>query len=168
MSKSRGIRNKTPLERLMRSANVNGPVAREGLTPCWIWTASTDADGYGWFWMHGKNLSAHRASWMIHYGEIPEGKMVCHNCDTRPCINPEHFFLGTALENSRDAVNKNRILRGEFHPRSTITRELVTAVRGRYRFYKVPMRVVMEEFGITKTTVESIVHRRTWVDADAS
>ena len=75
---------------------------------CWMWTASTFNDGYGKFKFEGKNRRAHRMSWIIENGEIPEGMLVMHSCDNPLCVNPSHLSLGTPKENTRDMVNKNR------------------------------------------------------------
>lgn len=75
---------------------------------CWNWTAST-RQGYGAIKLRYSVWDAHRISWEIHYGEIPDGFDVCHSCDNRKCINPNHLFVGTRKDNMQDALYKNRL-----------------------------------------------------------
>ncbi len=77
---------------------------------CWLWTAgSRGKTGYGAFKIDGKVIDSHRVSYTIHKGEIPKGLYVCHSCDNRKCVNPEHLFLGSAKENWQDGFDKGRI-----------------------------------------------------------
>lgn len=74
---------------------------------CLIWLGAVTC-GYGALRVDGKFEYAHRLAWKEKHGNIPEGLFVCHRCDTRPCINTDHLFLGTDLENIADMVAKGR------------------------------------------------------------
>ena len=76
---------------------------------CWLWIATTPGFGYGLFKLPHKNpRQAHRVSWEIYNGHIPDGMYVLHHCDTPSCVNPRHLFLGTHQDNVTDCVNKKR------------------------------------------------------------
>ena len=76
---------------------------------CWVWFGSTNPGGYGNYRITKQKASAaHRLSWEIHNGPIPNGLHVCHHCDVRGCIRPDHLFLGTVADNMRDMKEKGR------------------------------------------------------------
>jgi len=75
---------------------------------CWLWKAAKDKDGYGKFKMNRKDYQAHRASWEISIAPINPGMCVLHRCDVPSCVNPDHLFLGTRLENNQDRDAKGR------------------------------------------------------------
>lgn len=107
--KNKKIHDKENYIELMKDKiNKNIEIDENG---CWLWMASRHKQGYG-------NLSykripslAHRVSWMVYNGEIPQGIKVCHKCDEPSCVNPDHLFLGTQLDNVGDCVKKGRFTR---------------------------------------------------------
>ena len=77
---------------------------------CWLWTAATTKAGYGYLMNNERRVTtAHRLSWELHFGPIPDGLFVCHHCDNPPCVRPTHLFLGTVRDNAIDAANKGRL-----------------------------------------------------------
>lgn len=91
---------------------LNERCAINEFTGCWEWTRSSNGSGYGSFNFNGVHTTAHRQSYMAYKGEIPQGIIVCHTCDNKKCINPEHLFLGTYKDNYRDAVSKGKVQLG--------------------------------------------------------
>ena len=75
---------------------------------CWIWQGYKIKNGYGRTTRNYKQILAHRLSYQLNIGDIPEGLCVCHTCDVRACINPDHLFLGTIKDNNQDKINKGR------------------------------------------------------------
>jgi hypothetical protein len=90
---------------------------------CWTWTGTRSRQGYGFFKLRGRMLKAHRCSYALTYGEIPDDLFVCHRCDNPTCVRPDHLFLGTARDNTMDRDQKGRTARGDrngarLHPES--------------------------------------------------
>ena len=131
---------------------------------CWNWVATKDKQGYGMLSHHrGKQIRAHRASYEFHVAKIPEGLLVCHSCDNPSCINPNHLFVGTPKENTRDMLDKNRrpVLRGERHPNAKLTNDQVSQIK-QLRSENRPLKEIASQFNISFQTVSSITKGTTW------
>lgn len=74
---------------------------------CWLWIASHNGNGYGMFYA-SKRVYAHRFSYELHIGPIPQSMHVLHNCDNPSCVNPSHLWIGTNVDNIHDRMNKGR------------------------------------------------------------
>lgn len=140
-------------------------VNKRGIEECWIWTGSLTNSGYGPIRWQCCPTLAHRMSWEIHYGPIPENMCVLHNCDNRVCVNPKHLFLGTHKDNTQDMIRKNR--HGlQRYPGKTHTAKLdwnrVYEIRHLYAEGKITMRQIAELFNVSYTTVNFIVNNRSW------
>lgn len=95
---------------------------------CWIWNGRK-SNGYGQMKVNGKSVRAHRLSYELFKGDIPAGLFVCHRCDVRSCVNPDHLFLGTGYDNVQDMIQKDRFSRGESHYNSKISDVHVMIIR---------------------------------------
>lgn len=106
---------------------------------------------------NGKNQYAHRVSYTLYKGPIPEGLCVCHTCDERSCVNPEHLWLGTDADNVRDCKNKGRrvYLTGEAHGLSKLNDAQVQEIRSKIAAGQTQTQVA-EEYGITQAYVSKI------------
>lgn len=100
------------------------------VTPtCWLWTGRLSADGYGHF--SRRATGVHRIAFEECFKQDPDKLLVCHDCDVRNCVNPEHFFLGTAKANSVDMVKKGRQYRGARHHKAKLSVDQVREIRRR-------------------------------------
>lgn len=129
-------------------------------TGCVEWTGSTNRAGYGSIKVSGRTVLAHRASYEINRGPIPDGQWVLHRCDNPPCVNPDHLFLGDAQANVDDMMTKGRgrKARGEGHGAAKLTEEQVRAIRADPR----KVRDIAPDYGIGKSTVSYIKTRKIW------
>ena len=134
---------------------------------CWIWTGATTRNGYGRMSVNGRQERAHRISWTLANGPIPDGRWVLHECDNGLCVNPDHLFLGTARDNTRDMMAKGRSrfggdnrARGERSGRAKLTDEDVRAIRSVWP----EMRQVdlAKRYGVSQVAISHIVLRKSW------
>lgn len=137
-------------------------VERRDRKDCWLWTASTARGGYGQLGDPERgNVKAHRLSWELHRGPVPDGLQVLHQCDQPRCVNPGHLFLGTNVDNHRDKMRKNRHAVGAAHGAAKLTEEDVIAIWRRAAAGE-RQKLLADEYGVSQPTVSDIVRRRTW------
>lgn len=137
---------------------------------CWLWTRQLSTKGYGRFLYYSRSerssrgMYAHRVSWIMANGPIPDGANVLHKCDTPACVNPEHLFLGTQSDNMQDCKRKGRTCNynGENHPQARLTESDVRAIRSDTR----TQSQIALAYGITRGFVNSIKKRHAWKHID--
>jgi hypothetical protein len=131
---------------------------------CWVWIGGFGDTGYGQFWVSDqrRSLGAHRVSYEIAYGPIPPGQMVCHRCDNRKCVRPDHLFLGTHADNMADMAAKRRAASGERQHLAKLTWEDVRIIRTLYAEKKLNQRELAEQYGVDQTLISHVVLRKIW------
>lgn len=125
---------------------------------CWLWIGSTNSDGYGIFWLNSTDkIRAHRFSFQLANKNCElHGLLVCHRCDTPSCVNPNHLFLGSNLDNTRDRQNKGRC-----HGRAKLTHQDVCEIR-RLQVAGKTMRQIANIYQITHSYVSKLCRGTRW------
>jgi hypothetical protein len=146
-------------------------------TGCWEWQGPCAGRGYGVIRRDNRQTYVHRAIYECEVGPIPPSFFVCHHCDVPRCCNPAHLFVGTQLNNMRDAVKKGRVRSGDrhgmrIHPErvtrgediawSKLTENDVREIRELYASGGITLKALGETFGVCPMTVLRVVHRRIW------
>lgn len=116
---------------------------------CWLWTAGRSPDGYGKVKSGGRTYRAHRFVLMLSGVDVPPDVLVCHHCDEPLCVKPDHLFLGSVLDNTRDKIRKGRlrVAFGENHGHSKISDAQVIEMRA-LRKQGWLLRELAEKFGV--------------------
>ena len=143
-------------------------VIKNEVSGCWEWQGSKRG-GYGRMIVGSRtdgtrrSESTHRISYIIHHGEIPDGMEVCHKCDNRCCVNPDHLFIGTHQENmdDRERKERNNPPKGEANPKAKLTEEDVLAIREK-RLQGLSFGKLAKEYGVCKKTVQDAVSGKNW------
>ncbi len=145
---------------------------------CWEWRSIKGRNHYGRFHVGGIDYAAHRVAWIITNGPIPTGLFICHHCDNKACVRPDHLFLGTASENSIDASLKGRNVmqsrpecsslngpnkyrpKGEEHGASKLTVAAVQFIRSSYP--QQSARYLADRFGVHPSSIIRVVSGKLW------
>lgn len=148
------------INRFWLKVNKNGSIPSHcpELGQCWEWTAFT-RNGYGGFSVSKtkNNFQAHRVSWELINGAIPDGLFVLHKCDNRACVNPDHLFLGTQTDNMRDRREKGRD-KWNRPSRNKLTPKDKKCIQTRYRQGGITMKRLAEEMKVTIAHIYNIIN----------
>ena len=128
---------------------------------CWDWQGHTDAYGYGALGRGGKVLKAHRVSYELHVGPIPEGAQLLHSCDRPICVNPHHLRAGGHHDNVTDAIERERYRKGAQHWNVKLTEEDVREIRSLREEGKT-YRAIADDYGVSTGAVRDIINHRNW------
>lgn len=166
-------------EEIISEWKKNGPVRRfwekvEKGHSCWTWAGPKHSSGYGKHSVTRKTILAHRFSYELHFGKIPQGMLVCHHCDNTSCVRPDYLFLGTPNDNMQDKVRKGRQAKGkqlnhspgrfqgERNPNAKLTAAQVAAIREEYDNGGTSYRLLGIKYGISKEMIAFIIRRANW------
>ena len=133
---------------------------------CWEWDHISSSHGGGVIWVNRKSILASRLSYEIFKGEIPKSMEVCHTCDNRACVNPDHLWVGSHADNMKDKTIKNRDNRqkGSKCHKSKLTEKQVLNIRSEYQYGKrgFGMISLAKKYGITQQSIDCILKRKNW------
>lgn len=129
---------------------------------CWNWIGAIQKGGYGTIELNYHSLKAHRVSYEIHFGQIPKGRFVCHHCDNRRCVNPNHLFLGNPSINGADAASKDRMPFGNRHIWSKLKESNIPFIRSALRFKTATGPELARKFGVHHTVIYHAARGITW------
>lgn len=147
------------MERFWQKVDIREP------DQCWEWKATKNQSGYGSICVDGKMKRAHRVSYELHHGPIPEGMLVLHSCDNPSCVNPAHLHLGTHQDNMREKMNRRRCHNTacEAHGQAKLTSDQVQQIRTRYAAGGVTQKQLAEEFGVARSQIWRVVRMKGWL-----
>ena len=136
------------MKRFWDKVDVKGP------DDCWEWKASLYGSGYGQFYFDGKVRGAHRVSYLLSVGEIPEGMQILHSCDNRKCCNPAHLRVGTDRENKQDRAKRRNTQK--------LNPEQVKEIRELLMANELSQSQIGRRYGISQAVVSSICCGKIW------
>lgn len=130
---------------------------------CWNWTGRKVGKGYGILDLNATTMQAHRFSWVLHHGKIPDGMLVCHHCDNPGCVRPDHLFVGDDSANMQDMLRKGRgnKAKGEKNSNAKLTEAQVRQIVHRGRAGE-SRKTLALECGVSPRAVDFILQGRNW------
>lgn len=140
-------------------------VDKKGDSECWNWVGSVK-HGYGNLHNDKRNIGSHKLSYILHRGKVPEGKEVCHRCNNRACVNPNHLYVGTHKQNMQQVTADKRWLRmdhrGEKNNSAKIKATDVPIIRKLYSMGKYKKKQLAHLYNISISQIGRIINKRAW------
>jgi hypothetical protein len=135
-------------------------ISPEPNSGCWLWDGGNvkTQKGYYPIGVNGKTKQVHRFAYERYRGPVPPGLLVCHSCDVRCCVNPDHLFLGTPADNTADMIRKGRMARGERRGHAKLTTEQALEIKAS----ALSSRVVAAQYGLGSSTIRKLRRGKTW------
>lgn len=134
-------------------------------TGCWLWAGRHDSNGYGRGHFYKRTIQlAHRFSYVIHKGPIPEGSCALHVCDNPACVNPDHLYLGDQRQNNidRDVRKRQKTKRGKEHKLAKLTDDDVRQIRLLHEPRVFATRRLAKIFGVSQRKIMDIIQNKSW------
>lgn len=137
-------------------------VKKDILTDCWIWQAGKFNDGYGHFKIKNREWRAHRFAYFLIYGEISKNAHICHKCDVKLCVNPNHLFSGSHSDNMNDRLIKNlvKMPKGEKHHNARLKKSDVLYIRSKEG--TIEAIKLAKKYKISEKYVRKLWRKGTW------
>lgn len=151
-----------PKKILDHIANFWSKIDVKGPDDCWLWKSPPKNFGYGQFFINRKPIYAHRFAYILKYGELKPGELVCHICDTPLCCNWKHLFAGTQMDNIIDKLNKDRQCKGEQVSGAKLTGQKVIKIRKLYATKKYTQLQLGNLFDCNRATISDIIRYKNW------
>ena len=130
---------------------------------CWEFIGGRGGSGYGYISIGYKEYeSTHRLAYKLWCGPIPEGMIVCHKCDNKPCCNPDHLFLGTTKDNKLDEMIKGTHVKGSRQGASKLTEDDVLVIKRLIAEGNIPLTQIGRMYGVTSTSIYHIKNGTNW------
>ena len=131
-------------------------------TGCWNWVGVLHSQGYGMIRSARKHHLAHRASYQVFVGDVPDDLLVCHHCDNRRCVNPEHLFLGTIDDNQKDMKRKDRSVHGEKASWAKLKEKQVKEILALRGNTSLSQRAIAKQYGVSPSLICMLWKGRVW------
>lgn len=139
-------------------------ISKASIGDCWEFTGGISKSGYGAFWLNGKTVSAHKVSYLMFNGRIPNDQLIRHICDNKKCVNPEHLILGTVSDNAKDAVERGRWARqhGQYNGIAKFTYEQVEAIREEYNKGAWTYQALADKYEVALSVMWELINHKSY------